>query len=299
MKNIIYVFVVLIFVFINSCKEDEFNPIAGFEDKIIVIGILDNRSETQFIKIQKLYDRVNFGNSQKTLKNLKVELMERNNRVYSFRDTIIEGISNYSVYYNKDVKLRYGINYTLMIYDEKNILIDANTIIPTGQHSISYKGDTTEISLSSQKYDTFFYVYEYHIYIEYQQKVNTEWKTKRMEVPIQINISQNRKDTSIIYPQRSNEYIPDRRKQIVDNANFKYTVSKIYESAKGDSLKLSKYYVWYASLDFNLARYLLGFSNQYSVRLDQPNLTSVINGGGVFGSLSVDSTALFNSFMKH
>jgi hypothetical protein len=136
--------------------------------------------------------------------------------------------------------------------------------------------------------------------------LNNEWVNKQLEVPIQIIISQNpkytytsQKDTLLIYPQISKERALGERKQQVDYTCFDYAISKIYESAQGDSLKAFKGFVFFTAIDFNLyGRIFSGFYDKYSVRLDQPDKSTIVDGEGIFGSIYFDSTEILNVLPK-
>jgi hypothetical protein len=296
MKKIINLSIIVLALFIYGCKKDDFDPVKGYEDKMVIMGILNSSSDIQFIKIQKTYSETGTGPSEKALKNLNVQVIENASAVYTFRDTVIPGVTNYAVYYNKDLKIKHGINYSLEVNDVKYQLVCATAIAPYPNSIISYKANLVILILNpGSSMVEYNYTYEYHIFYEYLQKTNGIWLHKRMEVPVQISVSEKTGDTTIIYPTQ-----PKEKKLTVDSIkvpynNFAYTESKINEAAKGDSIKSLSRYIKFISVETNLYGYLFkGFTDKYSVRLDQPDWSNVLNGEGVFGIICVDSVYLYS-----
>jgi hypothetical protein len=296
MKKTINIFIIMIILFIYGCKKDDFDPVKNYEDKMVIMGILNNNSNIQFIKIQKTYEEQTTNGSEKTLKNLKVQVIENASAIYTFRDTIIPGVTNYAVYYNKDLKIQPGLGYSLEIDDEKYQLVCATAIAPYPNYSITYKNNLVVLILNSGSlFAEYNYTYEYHIYYEYLQKTNNEWLYKRMEVPIQINISDKTGDTTVIYPTQPKEKILTIDSIKVPYSNFAYTVSKINDAAGGDSIKSLSRFVYFTTVETNLYGYLFkGFTDKYSIRLDQPDWSNVLNGEGVFGIICTDSRYLYS-----
>jgi hypothetical protein len=295
MKTGTFVFICLIALLISGCKKEDFNPVEGFQDKIAVMGILNNQNDIKFIKIQRTYNKVNSPNSEKQLNNLKVELLENNSIVYTFRDTTIEGVSNYSIYYNKMRTKK--ARYALVITDEKYPVVYATSFFPGNGGTATQAEKGLFITLSPGHYD---YTFDYHIYIFYEQQTSEGWINKQYEVPVKITIPDNLKDTLIEYPEISKE----RREKVdtltVNYANFDYAMSKIKESAGSESLKSFKYCVVFTTLDYNLYDYYFkGFNDKYSIRLDVPDWTNVINGDGVFGMVSMDTIKISDMLSKH
>jgi hypothetical protein len=288
MKRVINIFIIVVFIFRFGCKKDDFDPVIGFYDNMAVMGILNNWSGTQYIKIQKMYNSLKSSDSSKVWKNLSVNIIENSSVVYNFRDTIIEGITNYGVYYNKDLKIKRGISYTLQITDNNNPAVYAIAVAPSHRMSLS--------KLKNNILLKYYNIYEYHIYILYQQKINNIWTDKKMEVPVEMNISHDLKDTIIIYPSFMKPKYSELDSISIPNTNMTFTLSKVYASAEKENLRAIKCCLFFETPDLNLYAFLAhGFNDKYSVRLDQPDFTNILNGDGIFGIISLDSLEIFSA----
>jgi hypothetical protein len=283
MKPIINVFVLFILIFITGCDK-EFNPVTEPQEEMVVVGILNSKDEPQYIKIQKSYSQLNSDTSEKTLRNLNVTLVENTSTVYDFVDTTISGVSNYSVYYNKNFRTKKTVYY-IEVYGNGYPDVYATAMMPSNVGNVIYEDNYLSVILSSKAYS---YTYEYHIYIDFNQPSGENSISKRCEVPIGINI--NGKDTSFTYPEL------DKVKRTSDDTvkisydNFSYAMSKIKGSVAGDNLGEFKCFVVFTTIEANLLKYLFGgFNDSYTVRLDQPNWSNLIDGEGVFGAVSFDS----------
>jgi hypothetical protein len=103
MKNIYY----LIFcLFLLGCNDNDFSPYESAEDKIVAYCILDTRNDKQYVKIQKIY-MDNNTISEEEFKGLKVIISEVNGASFYLKDTVIDKINNFVMYY-ADFKISKG-----------------------------------------------------------------------------------------------------------------------------------------------------------------------------------------------
>jgi hypothetical protein len=293
MKLKLFITMFSLLILFSGCKRDEFNPVVGFEDKLVVFSIFDTWSTGQYIRVQKTFNDINATNSRKILKGLRIEVLENNNMTYVFKDTNVSTYENYSTYYNKDLVPRPGSTYTLMIYNENYPITYGTVMIPYGIGAgVTYQKNSVSLSLASSRYS---YSADYHMYISYSQKIDGRWYAKKREVPLIIDVSGNGIDTLEIFPSGIIGETSDETKITYPYENFYYALRKIKSIAGIDNVKDFKCWLYMYSMDGNLYNYLYkGSSIKYSIRLDQPDWSNIINGNGVFGAVTLGYFSLPN-----
>jgi hypothetical protein len=293
MRMRIFVILIILITFFCGCKKDDFNPVVGFEDKLVVFAVFNTWGSGQYIRIQKTFYDINTPDNQKAIKGSRIEVLENNGKVYVFKDTAVSTFNNYSTYYNKDLLPRPGSTYTMIIYNDNYPITYGTVMIPYGIGAgVTYKKDSVTFSLVSPSNS---YSADYHMYIIYSQKSGAQWYTQKREVPIIVEISSDGKDTSEIFPSGVVGETSDDAKISYPFNNFYYTLRKIKDIAGSDSVKDFRCWFYIYSMDANLYNYLYKGSNvKYSVRLDQPDWSNIINGNGVFGAVTSLTYALQN-----
>jgi hypothetical protein len=297
MKKIVNISIFFVLIYIIGCN-DEFDPVTEYDEKIVLVGILNNKDEPQYIKVQKSYSDLNTDDNLKKT-SCYLELIENTNTLYEFYILIIPEISDYFVLYNSDFRTKKTVYYAEVI-QKGDILAYATTTMPSNLGEATYKNNSLTVVLSSKDYS---YTYEYHVYIDYKVTSGTDSISKRYEVPIGFNISGDGKDTSLVFPELEKKLRTADDTVKIPNNHFIYAMSKLLESVAGNHLLEIKCFVVFTTIEANLVDYLFrGFNDNYSVRLDQPNWTNVVGGEGIFGAVSYDSidvsTALPGLVMK-
>jgi hypothetical protein len=173
----------LLFVMLSGCKNDDFTPLRNLENNYVVYCVLDNRSDKQFVELQRAFYP---GMNKKLPGNTTVTLTEMPNSIYILKDTNIASREDYNVFYFDKFNLKRGSNYRL---DVKNDLFSfqySEIAIPK-KYDILYNSKI-EITLNTGKihYNLLFRfkndtpsVCFYRMYIEFE--TNTGFYKKVIE----------------------------------------------------------------------------------------------------------------------
>ena len=138
-------------------------------------------------------------NYQKIPANIKISITDEYSNIYSLKDTTIEGVTNYAVYYIPNFNLIRGIGYSLSIQADGYLPIHATAKVP----SVQYIGVSTQNTEIVFQYGVHKYAkgYTHHFYLNYDIIDGQSVWSFRIEVPYIFKVSEsNPSDTTIIYP---------------------------------------------------------------------------------------------------
>jgi hypothetical protein len=281
MKNIIICFCFL-FVFFLSCNNDDFSPYEETQDKIAVYCILDSRTDTQYVKVQRSYTPDKNNNDYKKLPGkTTVYIEEIPGRMFYFRDTIIKGIDNFSMFYITGFTPKRSQSYFLIVKNEYlgNAGSSLTTWGPSGLKFIYLEGYDNYLVVNLSNYYVPSFLWSFHLYVDYNIISDGRSLPKKIEIP------------EYYYTRDCIGYKYDDIKSVLEGIPDKKEPSNIIIK-KG-------YFVQYmhsGSLMDYLDR-VRGFADQYSLRFDEyfySNISNVKNkkvetGIGIFGELLVDT----------
>jgi hypothetical protein len=289
MKNIFLVFLIC-FVFFNFGCDNGFDIVAEYEEQLVVFLVLDNRADKQIIKVQKLQNSYGIPVLEKLIEPLSVRIVHPLGYSKTFKDTVIDAVSNFNTLYIDSLNLTSGtyrlfVNAIDSLYTWSNITVGTEPKVIVSQDN---KGYTVYVS-------TLHSIRGAHIkpYLLYTVKQNSEFIEKNIEVPNAINIHKN--DTIEVFSGlvkfAGNEKVSYHLK--LSHTSVQYMRDKLtnYYGAQNVQFNNIKFIAY--TYDWNLFEYLNaneGYSDNYSVRLDKPNYTNIIGGMGIFGAVLVDST---------
>jgi hypothetical protein len=273
-----------------DCKENNFSPIIGTESKLGVQTVFDTKENVQFVKIQKIFPSYASSNEEKIPKILNVRI-NASDYSYLFKDTIINGISNYSVYYNKEIKVDPG-NYMLIITSDDYPMTWSTMLVPS-KPDISFTTLSDSI-IARIKTNISIGSFSYHFYVDYSLVKDGNTLLNRIEVPIKVDTNE-KKEISVIYPTsfKQTTVIGGTEEIFLSFGCLKYIKNFIKSKENASNVILYRGTMFIRSSDLNLSNYLRaveGYDDPYSVRLDKPDWTNIVNGYGVFGSIRLDSS---------
>jgi hypothetical protein len=259
------------------------------ENKLGVQAILDSRQKIQFVKIQKIFPSYASSNEEKIPKNLVVRV-NASEVSYLFKDTIVEGISNYKMYYNKEISVEPG-SYMLIITSDNYPAAWSMMSVP-GKPDISEGYESTKLTfmIGATISAKGFY---YNFYVDYRSIKDADTMFNRIEVPIRVDTNEKNE----IFAQYPTSLIPvtdigGMEKIFLSIGSLIYIRNLIKTKENTSDVFIYKGMLYITSLDWNLTDYLKtvkGYDDPYSVRLDRPDFTNIVNGYGVFGSIHLDS----------
>ena len=283
MKTRIFIIVLIFFI---GCKEEDFSPVGNYEKKVVTYAVLDNRSENQIIKVQSAFltkDGTNL--SEKKISNIKVSLSDGSNN-YFLKDTLIPGAENYSYFVLNAFTLNRGAFYSLKITGDNVPDATSQIRVPTGQ-DLSIYYDTEKILVTYAKGNS-LKGFLHHLYVEFYIREGTKiLNNYRVEIPSQLLLLNEGADTLKVYPSLTKE------------TNHEYSYSGLFSALNAykpsdtkQKLVVRRSVVTVLSMEVNLYNYIStvkGFSDPFSVRLDQINYSNILNGYGIFGAITIDS----------
>jgi len=292
MKKLIVILIIFLTILNFGCDE-EFDIVENYKEQIVVFMALDNRTDKQFIKVQKLQNEVGLPSGSKLLTNLSVKLVDTYGIARFFKDTILSGVDNFNVLYLDSLELKEG-SYSLFVNSNDKIYSWSNAVVRGPQQLyVSSDKEYYKVTIAKSASTRGFLV---RTFLPYKRTIGSAVVEERIEVPAEFYISG--KDTTEIYPSVQKSDITETATSSITYVRFDaitYIKSKLmhkYGIANQDFGKL----IFYAfSYDWNLFEYInsySGFHDEFSVRLDKPNYTNIVWGNGVFGSIRVDSVEL-------
>jgi hypothetical protein len=270
-----------------NCKNDEFSPYGELQKKLIMSSVLDTRSKRQYVKIQQTYMNT-FSNIPDSLKsniqNLKVYISS-NNKTFILKDTVINGLINYRVFFTDEIIPERGSIYTISAESSDFPTAQSSVKIPAEQF-IDIYADEKYIHVLFGTSNTKGYLYAF--YLDYEVVESNQSRKYTIEVPLQSYTDPDNPDVEI------NEYpvlTKDRGAQYPFTSLTGALIS-IAPLTAGQKIKIKKAYVIVYSFEENLYNYILsvhGFDDPYSVRLDQPFYSNINAGYGLFGAITADT----------
>lgn len=328
MKIIINYLILFAITFAALSCEGDFTPYTELEHNYFIYCVLDNRLNTQVAVAQKFYL---LGTNKNMPPNTRLILSENKGYNYSFRDTVINGNTNFSYYYLPNFILKRDAEYRLTILTDSMELQYGELVFyknPALSQMRSYieidkvqiPGYTFQYSNNNSEYNTF------KIYIDYEiKRVDSVQKSKK-EVPVRIfspkkdpndiGVPTWTYDYADIYPSypgilKKNElpdYIRskngDRYYYFFSDDAFYYTLRFLNPKETSDekidssNISIKRAYIVFYSIDKNIYEKMTAITQtSYSIRLDDPIYWTNIrtedkNGFGFFGAFAADTVLL-------
>jgi len=293
MKKLFLVFLILLTLFNSGC-DNGFDIVTEYKEQLIVFLVLDNRSDKQIIKVQKLQKSYGRTVSEKLMDPISVRIVHPLGYSRNFKDTVINSVYNFNTLYVDSLDLIPGayqlfVNAKDSLYAHASMSIGLKPLLIVSQDKEAYSAYISMINYSARGA---------HIkpYLLYTVKQNAGFVEKSIEVPRAIYINKN--DTVEIFSGLV-EFTGDQ-------ARVPYHLRLVHSSVQYMRDKLTNYYgaenvqfnnmkfISYA-YDWNLFEYINaneGYSDEFSVRLDKPNFTNIVGGMGIFGAVSADSVTV-------
>ena len=283
-----FLFFLLSFILLNSGCDNSFDITMGYEEQLVVFLVLDNRTDRQIIKVQKLQNSYGMPVVEKLVEPVSVRIVHPSGYFSTFKDTVISNSSNFTALYIDSLDFKSGV-YQLFVnagdslYAWSNISIINENIITVSQDSAAYKASVNILPWMGSA----------HVkpYLVYTVNQNSESIVKSVEVPTVIDIINN--DTVEVFS------IPMKFSGSGINRNFELLKTSVeymreklinYYGAQSVQFNTMRFFVYTYSK--NLTDYIganEGYTDIYSVRLDKPTYTNIVGGMGVFGALLLDS----------
>jgi hypothetical protein len=292
--NYIYIFIIIIFAFVLSSCETDFDVIADYEDVTVVYALFDPDESEHYVKVNKAF--LGEGNALIMAQNpdscnyqlgqLEVKLQEYNNgsmlREIYFDTTTIYNKEAGTFYYPEQVVFKANANltnsytYVLVVTNMqtgKEITAETPMVYPVylkkpnpGASTVDYTSDNpTEIQWLTSKNAR---VYQFQIRFFYKEIDLTTFDTTNYSIDWKFGTqkSPNLDGGDEMYTSLYGESFFDL---LVDNIPVKNNVKRVDNGVE--------YSVYYAADDLSIYMEMNAPSN--SIVQERPQYTNVSNGG--------------------
>jgi hypothetical protein len=282
------------FLLAFACRQEDFSPIKDFQNKFVVYCVLDSRTDSIKLFIQKNSDKWNETERINLPLDLQIKINCYNNKIYNFTPSDSTTHPEYKSYYTREFDRHMGY-YHLEIISRDFPPSTALVFYPVASLYLSSKkkaGIYVEIRSSTKQF-------KLHAYVYYDLKINNTWVRRRVEFPLSKTSGKERID---YYPGadflEEYPYLFEVNDDIINNTIY----AKILPLASKEDIEIIDGRLIVENFDDNLAQYLKavnGFYDQYTVRVDQFGYSNIMNGIGIFGAYRADTFMLFENSAKY
>jgi len=307
MSRFVRVSLILI-MFLAGC-DDTFQPKADLDKDLVVVSVLSNDRDIQFVRVSQYYDVTGFDPAQNkqdpAVTGAVVTLLGPSGPMV-LRDTLLvrTDTSHYEspihAYVANHFRPEPSSTYQLTVTYPQKTTVTASVTLPDRPIISIYPGELVLEAPSSFDPTSFFWIRTtlsrnakgslVQLFIDYQVLESTGWRDGRTEIPYLINV-----DTLGIwiatYPKLT-RVTGTVTGQSFKNSTYAKMLQKIYVAFGGRKVAMKRavvrvfqceqsYYDYYNTVN--------GFKDDVSIRLDQPEYTSLRGGTGVLGAYTLDS----------
>ena len=289
MRKVFLVFLVCFACFNFGC-DDSVDIIMEYDEQIAAFLVLDSRYDKQILKVQKLQNSFGLPSAEKLIDPISARLTLPAGYHVTFKDTIMNTVPNFNTLYIDSIDLEPGV-YQLLVVAKDSLSVWSNIVVQNKLDlNVASRGDsayTVEIKTSHVIYT--------HIkpFLVYSVRQNAGLVEKSIEIPGGIDI--NNRDTVETFGKILEIPVsvasPYRLRVLFSNIEYTKNKLKNYFGAENIQFNRMKFVTYTYSA--NLYQYVNsyeGYTDDYSVRLDQPNYTNIVGGTGIFGAVLIDST---------
>jgi hypothetical protein len=269
---------------IGGC-ENTFTPKAPYQERIVVFSVLDPSADYQVVRLESTYDAELTNPSdpigKRTIDSARVSVTsDRKNFV--FYDTLItiEDGSQRRVWINRELTPSEGITYTLTVQVPDFDKITAVTQVPSRSY-VQIQNTLNGLRLLGQDETAYppdaFY---FRLWVVGERTEGGQQVDVRREVPLRLDtetgllVFSEPTRSSVELFKLSNVVTAHAELRNIDQVSGRFLVATAYS--------LDKFVYSY----YKLVR---GFDDPVSVRQDQPDVSNIQNGVGIFGALYADS----------
>ncbi len=300
-------------VLLMGCDKP-FTPKSTYEDKMVVYGILSNRSDSQFVRIYTTYDPTGFNpltHSEDVMVRGAEVTVTGSAQPFLFREGLVQRIdkSRYKddivTYVSHPLQLQLGSSYNLSVSSTRYGTVTSSVVVPKrGRVSIlnAYvlrgQGDEDENIIVYGWIRELTYGVLARLYISYELLEGQSWIRHSEEIPLSRAESgdgttvlkyptvRRRATNAIVVDKEMNETFVFLRKM------YFMIEGSIYSRHPAGAVRATKALAVVTQVDQNLYTYLKVanyFDDPYSMRTDAPDFTNIAGGRGVFGAMVEDS----------
>jgi hypothetical protein len=306
-------FSVAMLFLVASCDEP-FEPKGPFEEKLVVFGLLSTHTDTQYVRLYTTYNPEGYDPTAHTIDKQvtgAAVTLAGGGRLWRYSATTIARLDRSR--YTSDIYAYVLTPFTPV----PNTAYTLEVLLPDGRQArgtalVPGRGYLSVITLHvlnqphSFVEDLFVLASIAHrtrgflvrFFVEFEVTVNGRREVRRVEVPQRIRRSSDGVVRERIYPrlQRRTSFDMDRN-QGSEYIGFQHgaylsTLNDIAVTYASSHPILKNAVFVLTQVDANLYNYfniVNGFQDEFTIRTDQPDVSSIQGGVGMFGAMTVDT----------
>lgn len=289
---------------VGGCRE-ALNPRGPYEEKVVVFAILTTLSDTQYVRIYRTYNPPAFDPLEVTTDNAVTGaqvVIREGTSVYRFRDTTIFRAdksryrSDIDAYVAYSFAVQPGKTYTLSVELPDGHTLQSELTVPPdatmrNDNFIALQNPflfDEEIDLKSflSPLTRGFVV---HTFVEYEVLTEGVWRPYREEIPLAIRSQVDCKTFDPVYPPLLRRKAGQPELTLYQVSAYTTTLRRVWNSHPRSNVRLKQVAFELNQLDRNLYDYYSlanGFRDEFSIRTDEPDYSSISGGLGIFGALT-------------
>lgn len=295
--------------------DDSFQPVQGFEPKLVIYGVLDPARDTQYVRVGSSYDPPEHDPSNQTtdpaVAGATVSIVGGGGGTVTFQPALIPRWD--SVRYATPIpgfvaagfRPQRGASYTLAVSSPiGNAAATVVIPVPTYMFTVDDQVLVTPQNFSRTQTINFrailapqTYAFVVRLLVDYRAAVPGGWEYRTIEIP-----------RTLIRDDSLESYLgtyPELHRRITATTTSLTEAETFYAGPYFRIiLMMRKYYKLPGALEFIRARAVLyqtdeafyryvkltnGFSDPFSIRTDEPDVSNIENGLGLFSTMSSDT----------
>ena len=294
--------------------ESPFTPKGPYKDKMVVYGILSNRSDSQYVRIYTTYDPAGFNpetHSEETMVSGAEVTVTGASQPFRFQEGIIPRTdkSRYTndivTYVSHPFSVQTGSTYTLNISSPWYGTVTSSVVVPKqgrvqmlNAYVLFGRGEEDENIVVYGWIKELTYGVMARLYIIYDVLEGQHWVRHAEEIPAAMAQTDDgrvlfgypglrkRQTSTLIVDKEVNETFVFLKKLYFNRLN------DIYARYPSGAVRVKNALAIVTQVDRNLYTYMKlanSFDDPYSTRTDAPDFSNIAGGVGVFGAMVEDS----------
>ncbi len=280
--------------------DNSFTPKAEFHEQLVVYCVLDPTASMQVVRVEKTYD-AEIGKpyppeEARRIDSAKVFLSGDGKTVQCY-DTLLTGSDGLvrRVWITRSLEVKEDGKYLLRVNVPGFEQVSSVLTVPSRLwvYAMNQRIDTLKAVIVKPGVPTMKNKpvgYYYRLFITCLKNIDGQWREIRREVPVFSDSTRNIYEFPSLGPESSMLYTFDAlqrtHNQLLDG-----------DTTVRDKQVLAVGYAFEKNF-YNYYKVVRGFDDPASVRLDNPNVSFIDGGLGVFGGFSADSSRIwYNKFI--
>ncbi len=298
-----------------ACTES-FDSKGGHEPQLVVYSVMTAQTDTQLVRVYSTYDPPAYNPLDVVTDNPVTDAqvsISRGGQTYGLRDTLITRIdktrfaSDIRAFVANPLTVQPGTVYTLSINSPTRGTITASTTVPdkalmllVNSFAVVSPSLFTDQDISLQiTLSRHTKGYLLRLYLAYEYTSGSITYTKWSEVPSSIRTIGT--ETIESFPRlvrrtsASTATSAGRETASIPNQAYRHAINKIKSQYGGLNLKFLSAIFILSQVETNFYNYYNvanGFQDQFSIRTDEPDYSSIKGGVGVFGGMVNDTLVM-------